>query len=140
MIVSRWVSVIRSVERIELPSTKQLMTCVRRMKERRFMALVLSGECIYYHIQRVLVNGPIYMEFRDALDLLCDKLDHADVAKALGISVQTVRQARLKPDTEAFRTPPKEWENTIIRLAEERLWHYRRLIEQIRDSRRGGQE
>src|ERR1700674_133394 len=37
MIVSRCVSVIRSVERIELPSTKQLMTWVRRASERRFI-------------------------------------------------------------------------------------------------------
>jgi peptide/nickel transport system substrate-binding protein len=42
MIVSRWVFVIRSVERIELPSTKAPIICVRRASDRRFMVIVLT--------------------------------------------------------------------------------------------------
>jgi hypothetical protein len=87
-----------------------------------------------------VVNRCIYMDFRDAVDLLCSKLDHADVAKSLEISVQGVRQARMDPKTGAFRSPPKDWENAIIRMAEDRIWHYRKLIEQIRESRKGGKE
>ena len=34
--VSRWMPVIRSVERIELPSTRQLIACVRRSRDKRF--------------------------------------------------------------------------------------------------------
>ena len=47
MIVSRWVSVIRSVERIELPSTKQLMICVRQASGVRFMTLS-PIDCMQY--------------------------------------------------------------------------------------------
>jgi hypothetical protein len=35
------------------------------------------------------------MNFREALDSLCEKVGHEDVAHALGVSVQAIRQARL---------------------------------------------
>jgi hypothetical protein len=74
------------------------------------------------------------MNFREAVDAVCDSLDHEDVAKALGVSLQTVRQARLNEDSSAFRAPPKEWQHTIIRLAERRVWHFRQLIDHLRKS------
>ena len=64
-------------------------------------------------------------------------MDHADVARALGVSVQTVRQARLDGETRAHRSPPEEWKRALIRLAEERVWHFRTLIQQLRET---GQE
>jgi hypothetical protein len=76
------------------------------------------------------------MEFREAIDGLCEGVDHGDVAKALGVSVQTVRQARMRPNTNAHRSPPKDWQDAVIRLAEERVWHYRKLIEGIRQNGR----
>jgi hypothetical protein len=75
------------------------------------------------------------MTFREAIDALCTYLNHQDVAKALGVSVQTVRQARLKEDSDGFRAPPKNWERAVIRLAEARLSHYRKLIEKIEKNR-----
>jgi hypothetical protein len=30
------------------------------------------------------------------------------------------------------RSPPTNWKQTVIRLAEERVWHYRKLIEKLR--------
>jgi hypothetical protein len=74
------------------------------------------------------------MEFRDAVDSVCERIDHDDVAKALGVSVQTIRQARLDPTTQAHRSPPNEWQYALIRLAEERVWHYRKLIEELRQA------
>ena len=89
---------------------------------------------IYTHINEIYkhVNGRIYMNFREAIDALCTCLNHQDVAKALGVSVQTVRQARLKEDSDGFRAPPRNWERTVIRLAEARLSHYRKLIEKLK--------
>ena len=75
------------------------------------------------------------MRFREAIDGLCERIDHEDIAKALGVSVQTVRQARMRPETNAHRSPPGDWQDAIIRLAEERVWHYRKLIEEIRQNR-----
>jgi hypothetical protein len=77
----------------------------------------------------------IYMDFRDAINELCAKIDHDDVAKALGVSVQTIRQARMSVAAKAHREPPREWQDALIRLAEERVWHYRKLIEEIRGER-----
>jgi hypothetical protein len=71
------------------------------------------------------------MNFSEAVDVLCKPLNHQHVAKALGVSVQTVRQARLSEDSRAFRPPPKNWKKAIIRLAEARVVHYRKLVEQL---------
>ncbi len=88
---------------------------------------VSVNEYIYKH-----VNGNIYMTFREAIDALCACLNHQDVAKALGVSVQTVRQARLKEDSDGFRARPRNWERAVIRLAEARVSHYRKLIEKLK--------
>jgi hypothetical protein len=72
------------------------------------------------------------MQFREAVDALCAPLSHGDIAEALGVSVQTIRQARMKEDSSAFRAPPADWSRTIIRLAERRIMHYRKLIDRLR--------
>lgn len=72
------------------------------------------------------------MDFREATDRLCRKVDHQDIAEALGVSLQSIRQARLPEATTARRDPPKDWRRAVIRLAEERVWHYRRLVESLR--------
>jgi hypothetical protein len=72
------------------------------------------------------------MNFRDAVDTLCTPLTHQDVAKALKVSVQTVRQARLNENSDAFRAPPKNWRAAIIRLAEQRILSYYKLIEKMK--------
>lgn len=72
------------------------------------------------------------MDFKAATDGLFDRIDHSELAEALGVSVASIRQARLSPQANAYREPPKQWEEAIIRLAEKRVWHYRKLIEQIR--------
>lgn len=82
------------------------------------------------------VNMSAYMDFKEATDGLFAGLDHKELAKALGVSVASIRQARLKPEAKAHRAPPDRWENSVIRLAEERVWHYRKLIEHLRKSAR----
>jgi hypothetical protein len=71
------------------------------------------------------------MNFREATDELCAKIDHDDVAQALGVSTQTVRQARMTPGIGAYRTPPEDWERAIIMLARKRMSLYMRLIENL---------
>jgi hypothetical protein len=72
------------------------------------------------------------MDFHEAVDALCASLTHEDVAKALGVSLQTVRQARLRRDADAFRAPPKNWERALTRLAENRVAYYRRLADKLK--------
>jgi hypothetical protein len=71
------------------------------------------------------------MDFRQATDGLCAKVDHEDVARVLGVSLQAIRQARLRPGGNAHRSPPPGWRDAVIRLAEEKVAHYRRLIEKL---------
>jgi hypothetical protein len=73
------------------------------------------------------------MDFKEATDGLFDRVDHEDLAKALGVSVAAIRQARLKSDAAAHRAPPKEWRDAVIRLAERRVWHYRALVKSLAD-------
>ena len=75
------------------------------------------------------------MNFREAVDALCSSLNHEDVAEALGVSVQTIRQARMKEDSRSFREPPKNWERALIRLAESRVSYYRRLMDKLQKSK-----
>jgi hypothetical protein len=72
------------------------------------------------------------MDFREAVDALCEPLDHKKVAEALGVSLQAVRQARMAEQSSAFRAAPKHWKDMVIRLAERRIMHYRQLIDRIR--------
>ena len=72
------------------------------------------------------------MNFREATDALCGCLTHDDVAEALGVSVQSVRQSRLNENSKGFRAPPQDWKDAIVRLAEARVSHYRKLIEKIK--------
>ena len=72
------------------------------------------------------------MNFKEATDLLFDRIDHAELAKALGISVASIRQARLSPTAKAYREPPPNWQHAVTRLAENRVSHYRHLIKQMR--------
>jgi hypothetical protein len=82
----------------------------------------------YTHV----VNANIYMKFSEAVDSLCSSLNHGDVAKALGVSVQAVRQARLNEESSAFRAPPKSWKAAIIKLAEARVLYYRKLVNKLK--------
>lgn len=72
------------------------------------------------------------MNFRKATDALCEPLTHEQLADALGVSVATVRQARLNPIASAHRSPPDGWQAVVLKLAERRAAHYRRLANKLR--------
>jgi hypothetical protein len=72
------------------------------------------------------------MDFREATDGLFDRVDHAALAEALGVSIALVRQARLKPSAEAHRSPPPDWQRAVIGLAEQRRRHYDALIDRLK--------
>jgi len=74
------------------------------------------------------------MDFRQATDELFAKVDHGDLAKLLGVSVASIRQARLRAEANAHRSPPGDWRDAVIRLAEEKASRYRRLAEELRTS------
>lgn len=74
------------------------------------------------------------MTFKKATDRLFSRIDHEDLAKALNISVASIRQARLSSDALAHRSAPPDWEKAVLRLAEERVRHFQKLVEGLRGS------
>jgi hypothetical protein len=71
------------------------------------------------------------MNFKEATDELFSGVSHAELAEALGVSVASIRQARLSPQANAFRVPPQDWCAAVIKLAEMRASRYRKLIDRL---------
>ncbi len=72
------------------------------------------------------------MNFRKVTDELLAAVTHDELAKALGCSVATVRQARLDESAKAHRRPPEGWEQAVLKLAEQKLEHFKRLVAKLR--------
>lgn len=70
--------------------------------------------------------------FRKVTDDLLAGVTHKELAKALGCSVATVRQARLDESAKAHRSPPEGWERAVLKLAEQKLEHFKRLVAKLR--------
>jgi len=71
------------------------------------------------------------MQFKKATDALFKQISHADLARALNVSVALVRQARLQPSASAHRSAPEGWENAVICLAEEQGARHLRLAKRL---------
>jgi hypothetical protein len=71
-------------------------------------------------------------DFRKATDDLLEVLSHEELAGALGCSVATVRQARRDEGTTSYRSPPKGWEVTVAKLAEQKAEKLRRLAAKLK--------
>ena len=71
------------------------------------------------------------MDFKKSTDDLFAKVSHNDFAKALGVSVASVRQARLPEGAAAHRNPPADWQSVAIKLAEKKAEHFRRLAARL---------
>jgi hypothetical protein len=78
-----------------------------------------------------VVKRSAYMDFRKATDELLACISHQELADALGVSVATVRQARLDPAARARRTPPVGWERAVRRLAQGRIEALKKLIAKL---------
>jgi hypothetical protein len=72
------------------------------------------------------------MNFRQATDALLETVTLEDLAKAVGASVQAVRQARAAEGTIAFRSPPPGWERAVHDLAVRQARHYERLASKLK--------
>jgi hypothetical protein len=80
----------------------------------------------------LLVKHSAYMNFKEATDGLFDRISHEELAEALGVSVASIRQARLPEAAKAYRHPPAGWQDKVIRMSERRVMHYRQLIDRVR--------
>jgi len=80
------------------------------------------------------VECTAYMDFQDAIDRLGERVTHEQVARALGVSVASVRQYRLSPKAKAHRTPPEAWQKVLTRLAKERSRELKALADDLERS------
>jgi hypothetical protein len=74
------------------------------------------------------------MDFKTATDRLTACISHVEIADAAGVSVQSIRQARLDQNNPNHRPPPDAWEKTVIRLAREKRRELKVLIEELQRS------
>jgi GMP synthase-like glutamine amidotransferase len=72
------------------------------------------------------------INFRAATDELLACISHQELAEALGVSVASVRQARLGPGAAAHRNPPEGWERAVARLAQDRAARLVRLAGRLK--------
>ena len=70
----------------------------------------------------------IQMNFKEATDGLFHRIRHAELAKMLNVSVAAIRQARLSRTAKAYRKPPRNWHQAIIKVAQERISRLQKLI------------
>ena len=69
------------------------------------------------------------MNFRKATDALMESVTLEDLASAMGVSIQSVRQARATEGSASFRSPPPGWPLAVAKLAERQIEHYKRLAQ-----------
>lgn len=72
------------------------------------------------------------MNFKEATDRLIGGSSHSDIAEVMGVSVASVRQYRLSPKSKAYRTPPLNWRDSIIRMSEIQIMKHRKIIDDLR--------
>lgn len=73
------------------------------------------------------------MNFKSATDELLVHPNLNDLAEALGVSLQSIRQARADKGSTAYREPPQGWEKATLRLTENTIAHYERLARKLRN-------
>lgn len=60
------------------------------------------------------------MDFKTATDQAAPCIGHQELADALGVSVQSVRAARLDRDSPNFRSAPPGWQLALAKLLRQR--------------------
>lgn len=70
------------------------------------------------------------MDFKSATDLVGGCITHAEIAKACGVSIQSIRQARMDQSSSSYRNPPTGWRTVLARLARQRA----RDLEELADN------
>lgn len=71
------------------------------------------------------------MDFREAIDRLGERITHEQAARALGVSVASVRQYRLPMEANAHRSAPNGWAKVLAHLARNRIRELSQLAEEL---------
>ena len=71
------------------------------------------------------------MNFRKATDALLESVTLQDLADAVGVSLQAIRQARAAEGSAAYRRPPDRWEPAVAKLARSAASRLSKLAERL---------
>lgn len=71
------------------------------------------------------------MDFKTATDRVAGCITHVEIAKAAGVSIQTIRQARMDPGSPSYRHPPAGWQAVLARLARGRSRELAAFADQV---------
>jgi hypothetical protein len=71
------------------------------------------------------------MDFKTATDRVAGCITHVEIAEAAGVSIQTIRQARMDPSSSSYRNPPAGWQEVLARLARERSRELAAFADQV---------
>lgn len=71
------------------------------------------------------------MDFKTATDRVAGCISHAEIAEAACVSIQTIRQARMDPNSTSYRNPPAGWQAVLARLARERSRELAAFAEEV---------
>jgi hypothetical protein len=71
------------------------------------------------------------MDFKTATDRVAGCISHAEIAEAAGVSIQTIRQARMDPSSSSYRNPPAGWQAVLARLAYKRAGELQDFARQL---------
>lgn len=71
------------------------------------------------------------MDFKTATDRVAGCISHAEIAEAAGVSVQTIRQARLDPSAPGHRPPPANWGAVLSAILRRRSLELIALADEI---------
>ena len=69
------------------------------------------------------------------MDALFAVVGREELATRLGVSEAAIKQARLRPDALARRSPPKGWQPAAAQLAQRLADHFARLAQALRVQR-----
>jgi hypothetical protein len=71
------------------------------------------------------------MDFKTATDRVGGCITHGEIAEAAGVSIQTIRQARMDPESTSYRKPPPGWQGSLARLARQRSEELAALADEL---------
>lgn len=74
------------------------------------------------------------MDFREATRRLKEAPQDRDLAEALDVTVQSIRQARLPRENRGHRPPPENWREVIAAMARERAEALRSMADRLESS------
>ncbi|MEX2472152.1 MAG: hypothetical protein WEA34_08245 [Gemmatimonadota bacterium] len=76
---------------------------------------------------------PPKIDFKRASDrAAAARITLADMAKSVGVEHQTLRRARMDPESSGYRGPPEGWEKALAKLAQKRASDLIKLAEELR--------